>query len=159
MKDLVDIYLAGPLFSQAQWNWNLELKRVLERRGTERAAIRLILPQEKVETEDYGTWAFAERTYLQCLTDLTLSDVVLANLDGSKADDGTCFEVGFAVAKNIPVIGFRTDPRPGEWQGCNLMLSVGCEKAGRMISTSTKDIEVLAKNLILAIQDVLEDKA
>ncbi len=39
-------------------------------------------------------------------------DLVLANINefrGSEPDSGTCFEIGYAVAKNIPVICYLDD--------------------------------------------------
>ena len=38
-------------------------------------------------------------------------DVVVALLDGAQVDDGTAWEIGYAYAKGIPVIGLRTDFR------------------------------------------------
>ena len=34
-----------------------------------------------------------------------------AMLDGAQVDDGTAWEIGYAYAKGIPVIGLRTDFR------------------------------------------------
>ena len=36
---------------------------------------------------------------------------VVALLDGTQVDDGTAWEIGYAYAKGIPVIGIRTDFR------------------------------------------------
>ena len=38
-------------------------------------------------------------------------DVVVALLDGAQMDDVTAWEIGYACAKGIPVIGLRTDFR------------------------------------------------
>ncbi len=38
-------------------------------------------------------------------------DVVVALLDGAQVDDGTAWEIGYAYARGIPVIGLRTDFR------------------------------------------------
>ncbi|MBO4318302.1 MAG: nucleoside 2-deoxyribosyltransferase [Mailhella sp.] len=37
--------------------------------------------------------------------------MVVALLDGPQVDDGTAWEIGYACAKGIPVIGLRTDFR------------------------------------------------
>ena len=42
---------------------------------------------------------------------LIICDVVVALLDGAQVDDGTAWEIGYAYAKGMPVIGLRTDFR------------------------------------------------
>jgi len=39
------------------------------------------------------------------------ADLIIAILDGPDVDSGTAFEVGYASAKEKPVIGFKTDIR------------------------------------------------
>ena len=52
---------------------------------------------------------------------------MLAVLDGADPDSGTCFEVGWACARGTPVVGLRTDLRPGEDGGLpNCMLTRSC---------------------------------
>lgn len=41
-------------------------------------------------------------------------DLVMALLDGPQVDDGTSWDIGYAHAKGIPVIGIRTDFRQAE---------------------------------------------
>jgi nucleoside 2-deoxyribosyltransferase len=53
-------------------------------------------------------------------------EAVIAVLDGSDADSGTSFEMGYARGRGKKVIGIRTDFRGGEHQGLNLMLSNAC---------------------------------
>ena len=43
--------------------------------------------------------------------DLLSCDVVVTLLDGAQVDDGTAWEIGFACAKGMTVIGLRTDFR------------------------------------------------
>jgi len=53
--------------------------------------------------------------------------MVLVILAGSDADSGSCFEVGYAFAKSIPIVGLRTGFRgSGEHMGVNLMLTNSC---------------------------------
>jgi hypothetical protein len=55
------------------------------------------------------------------------ASIVVAVLDGADADSGTCWEVGFAYAKGIPILGIRTDFRgTGDMEGFNLMLKFSC---------------------------------
>ena len=39
------------------------------------------------------------------------ADLVVANLNGITTDDGTAWEIGYAVAKGIPVVGLFPDWR------------------------------------------------
>lgn len=42
---------------------------------------------------------------------LERADGVLAVLDGTDVDSGTAAEIGYAMAKGIPIVGIRTDTR------------------------------------------------
>ena len=56
-------------------------------------------------------------------------DVVVALLDGTQVDDGTAWEIGYAYARNKPVVGIRTDFRnAGDTDhGCvNSMIEGNC---------------------------------
>ncbi|MDE2604689.1 MAG: nucleoside 2-deoxyribosyltransferase [Burkholderiales bacterium] len=51
----------------------------------------------------------ARRIYAADVAHIAACDAVLANLDffrGAEPDSGTCFEVGYAVARGKPVIGY-----------------------------------------------------
>ena len=51
----------------------------------------------------------ARRIYLANVAKIDACDAVLANLDffrGPEPDSGTCFEVGYAVARGKPVVGY-----------------------------------------------------
>jgi hypothetical protein len=53
--------------------------------------------------------------------------LVLVLLEGTDADSGSCFEMGYAYAKGLPIVGLRTDFRgSGEHLGLNLMLTHSC---------------------------------
>ncbi|MFN3926563.1 MAG: nucleoside 2-deoxyribosyltransferase [Pseudanabaenaceae cyanobacterium] len=106
------IYLAAPLFSLAEQNFNFELAEYLRQEG-----FTVFLPQAecsgKVDRDIYTT----------CLGGLASAVLVVAVLDGADADSGTCWECGYAVAKGIPVIGVRSDFRgSGDIRGFNAML-------------------------------------
>jgi nucleoside 2-deoxyribosyltransferase len=111
------IYLAGPLFTRAESAFNRELAEGLRAGG-----YRVFLPQQECAHLDEPSLI-----YETCLRGLKGSCLVLAVLDGPDADSGTSFEVGFACALGIPVVGLRTDWRgAGEHLGLNLMLTHGC---------------------------------
>lgn len=46
-----------------------------------------------------------------CMDALEACYIVVALLDGTRVDDGPAWELGFAYAKGIPVVGIRTDTR------------------------------------------------
>ncbi len=90
------VYLAAPLFSQAEREFNEKIKsRLLEDGFT------AFLPQEEC----------SQNVFDCCIENLEKSDAVVAVFDGPQVDDGTAFECGYAFAKGIPVVGLRTDFR------------------------------------------------
>lgn len=108
------IYLAGPLFTAAERDFNLRLKDLLSA-----ADHQIWLPQEKEPRELTGAAIFRRD-----VEGIDWADVVVANLDGPDPDSGTSWECGYAFASK-PVIVFRTDFRAGEGPAlapCNLML-------------------------------------
>jgi Nucleoside 2-deoxyribosyltransferase len=111
------IYLAGPLFTQAEQAFNLGVHQVLQDEG-----YQVFLPQLACAGLTQAGEIFAT-----CMHGLTHATLVLAILDGSDADSGSCFEVGYAYACEIPIVGLRTDFRgSGDHLGLNLMLTHSC---------------------------------
>ena len=102
------IYQAGPLFSEADQAWHRQLKKTLEAAGHE-----VIWPGELISAADVEAWGKdAPRKIMEIDRDALLScDAVAALLDGTQVDDGTAWEIGFASARGIPVLGIRTDFR------------------------------------------------
>jgi len=83
------------------------------------------------------------------------SRCILAWLDGPDSDSGTSFEVGYAFAKGIPVIGIRTDFRLNQERGVNVMLSRACA-AFVYRPSFAEDVEGLAKEIVRAMKKVLK---
>lgn len=109
----VFVYLAGPLFSFAERDFNTRLALALGEAGYE-----VLLPQERCK--DLGDRL--RDIYYQCVADLEKSDVAVAVFGGPDVDSGTAFEVGYACAQKKPVIGLRTDARGCQGDGPNAML-------------------------------------
>jgi nucleoside 2-deoxyribosyltransferase len=123
---MTKIYLAGPLFSLAEQNFNADLARFLESEGFE-----VWLPQEH-EPRDQTARAIFEMD----VAAIDWADMVVACMDGPDPDSGTAWECGYAYAKGKPVICYRTDFRiTGDTEGApyNLMLS---ESAAARFETS-----------------------
>ena len=121
--------------AEKQFNKDLAQKIEVELDGK----VKVILPQERA-------LLFIEKSnglnliFKDCLEMIDLSDMVVCILDGSDADSGTSFEVGYAYGKK-PILGIRTDFRELEEKGVNLMLSNSCS---RIILDSSATLETLA---------------
>jgi nucleoside 2-deoxyribosyltransferase len=112
------IYLAGPLFSEAERRFNLELAERLEALD-----FRVFLPQrDGVERgkPPYDAMTPEERRHAMFHLDRSMileSDVFLFVLDGRVPDEGACVELGIAYCqKELQdseklLIGLHTDPR------------------------------------------------
>ena len=101
------IYLAAPLFSEAERAFNLVLARALEAEGHQ-----VYLPQRDTpatETADRTTTIFYAN-----LAALRRAAALVAVCDGPQVDDGTAWEIGYACGKNIQIFGLRTDVRIGQ---------------------------------------------
>ena len=107
------IFISAPLFTVAEREFNRKLAE-----GLTAAGYAVLLPQDRCKPV-HGD---LEAVFQQCLSDLDDADLIVAVLDGPDVDSGTSFEVGYAFAKNKPVIGIRTDFRTSQGDGPNVML-------------------------------------
>ena len=113
----MEIYLAGPLFTQAERRWMRELAQLL--RGYE---YPVFLPQDDAGTPLLQSPPDYHGAFELCRDAVERADVVVAVVDGPDADSGTAWECGFAYARGKPVVAIRSDFRGGEDSGLNLML-------------------------------------
>jgi len=116
------VYLAGPLFTDAERRFNAALAERLTSAGHE-----VFLPQDEVPQDESP--GHAARVFAADLRGLQWATVVVAVCDGPLVDDGTAWEIGYACAQQVPVIGLRTDSRIiGREERVNLMIqqSVRC---------------------------------
>ena len=114
------IYLAGPLFTAAEREFNRRLRDFLVGFGHE-----VWLPQEHEPRS-----RSARDIFLADVEGLDSSDVVVANMDGPDPDSGTCWECGYAYQKK-PIVVYRTDfRRPGDAadSAYNLMLTASADE-------------------------------
>jgi nucleoside 2-deoxyribosyltransferase len=147
------IYFAAPLFTQAERMWNRKLSEIIRRKRKE---FKVFLPQEEGK-KAIGDGAIDFKKIQQtCLKGINSSDVILAILDGSDSDSGTCFECGYAYSQGKKIIGLRTDVRGGEDQGLNAMLNQSCRSVIRYESggDSENDIDNLAELIIEEIERI-----
>jgi nucleoside 2-deoxyribosyltransferase len=116
--DKKHIYLAAPLFTQGEQDFNLSVCKYLTDSG-----YRVFLPQQECAQKQ------GENIYRTCLLGLKSAAIVVAILDGADADSGTCWECGYAVSQGVPVIAVRTDFRgSGDTKGFNAMLYYSAAK-------------------------------
>ena len=121
------VYLAGPLFTTGEREFNVKLARMLEKGG-----LKVWLPQEHEPRE-----LTARAIYNEDVAGLDWCDTVIACMDGPDPDSGTCWEVGYAVGWNRATAGekklillYRTDFRVSTDGGLapyNLMLTESCD--------------------------------
>ncbi len=128
-EDAVDtamtkLYLAGPMFCDAELSYNLRLKELMAAEGYD-----LVLPQEKPlaispekmsdpEYRDAATMMVFEAD-TQCIREC---DALVFLMDGRVPDEGACMEVGYAYAIGKECFGLKTDKRVSELGTDNLMI-------------------------------------
>jgi nucleoside 2-deoxyribosyltransferase len=130
------IYLAGPLFTEAERDWIRKIKVQIEELAESHGKpVNVIWPYELItqsEIDQLGNQAKLE-IFSRCKSHLDDADMLLALLDGSQVDDGTAWEIGYFFAKKRPeqkIIGIRTDfRRAGESEGAvvNVMIECACD--------------------------------
>ncbi|NYT12515.1 MAG: nucleoside 2-deoxyribosyltransferase [Methanomassiliicoccales archaeon] len=108
----ITIYIAGPMFSQAEKRYNEEICEHLEELG-----YRTFLPQREASDVDdllrSGLdWdQVNQQIFEEDTKGIRNSDIVLFVMDGRVPDDGACVEIGYGYALGKECIGLKTDPR------------------------------------------------
>jgi nucleoside 2-deoxyribosyltransferase len=149
------VYFAAPLFTLLERRANRALARAIERVMPD---AQIVLPQDfKHEGKFNDAKAFG-LIFQGCIEAIDRADVMLAWLDGSDADSGTCFEVGYAFKKGMPVVGVRTDFRHNQERGLNIMLSRACT-AFVYRPSFDEDVEGLAVNIAQALRKALKARS
>ena len=113
------VYIAGPLFSEAERYFNLKLSAICEKLG-----YKVFLPQRDAPKLVEGN---VSDVFCAELHALESAGLILANLDGVDVDSGAAWELGYATARGKSIIGIRTDWRmfsPNE--SVNLMIQQSC---------------------------------
>jgi len=141
------LYLAGPLFTLAEQRFNRHLSESLTGLMPD---LDVILPQERAKPL-LGKPNGLELVFKDCFAMIDACDAVLAILDGADADSGTCVELGYAWARNKPVVGIRTDFRVSEDRGLNLMVSHVCRV---LLLRTSDDLESLSREICEALGDI-----
>jgi nucleoside 2-deoxyribosyltransferase len=153
----MNLYLAGPLFTQAERSWNLRLAGLISAAGHS-----VFLPQTEVQaiaTLD------AETIFWVDVDGVRSADAVVAVLDGADPDSGTSFECGLAFALGLPIVIVRTDFRAGgdalpgqKLATINLMLAQASTAVVALTDPAT-GLDELAAEVIRALETLPEARS
>jgi nucleoside 2-deoxyribosyltransferase len=130
------IYLAGPLFTEAERDWHRKTKGLLLEQASQRGqTVEIIWPYELITPEEIAALGVGARAeiFRRCKTELDRADVLIALLDGTQVDDGTAWEIGYffaTKAAEATIVGIRTDfRRAGESEHAivNAMVEMACD--------------------------------
>ncbi|NOR48203.1 MAG: nucleoside 2-deoxyribosyltransferase [Methanosarcinaceae archaeon] len=126
------IYLAAPLFSEAEQEFNRKLRDQIVERG-----FSVFLPQEDSnDTTDMRHDEKQSYIFNKNFKAIDNSNLIVAILDGgSDVDSGTAWELGYAFANNKTVLALKTDFRTLGSEGIvNLMVEVSVDALATDVS-------------------------
>lgn len=109
---MLRIYIAGPLFSKAEREYNKDLNKFLKELGFD-----TFLPQHdghelsELLTNGVSKSMALSKIFIRDIDNIQKSDIVVLVMDGRVPDEGACVEVGYAYALGKECIGLKTDPR------------------------------------------------
>lgn len=121
------VYIAGPLFSDGEQQFNERIDKIVRDCGHES-----FLPQREggcVSNLPEVVEGLTKRKYLfkiDC-AHMDWCDVLLFLFDGRVPDEGACFELGYCYANKKRCIGYKTDVRSFIDGFDNLMLQEAVE--------------------------------
>ncbi len=122
------VFLAAPLFSEAEREFNSKIAERLRENGFE-----VWLAQEAPFIKQ-GTHKEKKAIYEGDISALKTCDVILSVLDGVEVDAGVAYEMGYAKALDKPIVGLKTDHRTfSGMEDVNLMLEVPLIKICRTV--------------------------
>lgn len=119
------VYLAAPLFSEAERYFNASLCAAIE------DTCDVHLPQrdgplvEKKIEQGEAAFTVSRLAYESDISAIRQCDMMVAVLDGRVIDEGVCVEMGFAKALGKFIIGLKSDSRCALPWGHNPMID-GC---------------------------------
>lgn len=139
------IYLAAPLFSEAERAYNAALAELLRQHMFE-----VYVPQDVGDDSHIRDRNDHRRIFESNRQALLDADAVVAIIDGADADSGTAWEMGYATALNKPVFALRTDfRRVGVHEHVNLML----EQASTVVKNQEALLQAIGSPLFLQSRD------
>lgn len=108
------VYLASPFFNDKEIETMERVKTILRAKGLD-----VFVPFENQNKHlEFGSKEWRKATYNSDVAGIDRADVVVAIIEGNYSDSGTAWEIGNAVAKNIPVVIVNIN-----YNAVNLMIS------------------------------------
>lgn len=162
MTEKVNVYLGGPLFSEADQLFNEQLAaRIRERFGEQ---ISLYSPQENEAINDKSGYANSIDIFEGDNEYLDRTDILIAHLDGPVIDPGLAAEIGYFYHSGRPILGLYSDSRQGHYHNqdkidaleevaesqfsyINLYVVGAVKKRGQIFKSSEELMEALAEIL------------
>jgi nucleoside 2-deoxyribosyltransferase/predicted secreted protein len=134
------VYLAAPLFSEAERSYNLLVTGHLRNNFFD-----VYLPQEAGDDSHSRNKEEQVHLFSENLKALENAEIIVAIIDGADADSGTAWEMGYAYAQQKQVIALRTDfRRAGNHEQVNLML----EESAILVTSEEALVTVLTSGLM-----------
>ncbi|MFA6679985.1 MAG: nucleoside 2-deoxyribosyltransferase [Candidatus Methanomethylophilaceae archaeon] len=136
------IYFAGPLFCQAECEYNVKVCSLIRKEGFD-----VFLPQEQPTVDELfcGTGRnlndIMMEVFQRDVAEINKCDALLFLMDGRVPDEGACFELGYAYAKGKKCFALKTDVRTSEDGADNAML------VSSLNGNIAKDLQSLLKML------------
>ena len=107
------VYFAGPMFNQAEKDFNVEITSGLEEYGDD-----VVGPQrdgiEAAQLEGKSEEELIKMIFDLDSEEVKKADIIFMNLDGRVPDEGACVELGIAYGLGKRCYGFKTDTRSVE---------------------------------------------
>jgi nucleoside 2-deoxyribosyltransferase len=129
------VFLAAPLFSEAERNFNTQVAGELRAAGFD-----VWLAQEAPFIQK-GSADEKRAIFDGDIEAVRNSDIILALLDGIDVDPGVAFELGYAHALGKPIFGLKTDYRTfSRIEEINLMLEVPIKSIFRFIKDAIQEL-------------------
>lgn len=129
------IYVAGPLFSEAERDYLEKMVEKLAHYCDLSPVSNFFLPHR--DGGELGKGPSRKDIFDLDMSKIRSADVVVALLDGQDSDSGTCVELGYAYALNKKIFGLLTDYRSYHTNGLephrpNLMAWGICENGNTL---------------------------
>ncbi len=137
---MAKVYLAGPLFTKQDRDLLEQIAEIVPKSGHE-VHVPHLHSTDAARKDSESRRAVYEAN----ISAIDGCDCIVALLDGVDVDSGTAFEVGYAKALDIPVMGIRTDYRTLGSEGTvNLMIQESCD---RFTWSPTADLKMVRLDL------------
>lgn len=140
------IYIAGPLFSHAEREFNQKIDKFLNKLGFD-----TFLPQRDgytlnhLLTQGLSEKEASDMIFTKDVDAIKRCDIIVFIMDGRVPDEGACVEIGIAYALDKDCVGFKSDVR-SLIDGVDNPLIVGALK-GR-IARSSGELETYLKEYV-----------